>query len=63
MQKLANVMDVVVEDLQIQEVLGEGLKIMQEDFVCHYFVDLEGTRVGGPMLIKDDALGLASSGD
>ncbi len=56
-------MDVVVEDLQIQEVLGEGLKIMQEDFVCHYFVDLEGTRVGGPMLIKDDALGLASSGD
>jgi hypothetical protein len=39
MQKLADVMD-VVEDLQIQEVLVEGLKAMQEDFVCHYFVNL-----------------------
>jgi len=43
--------------------LGEGLKTLQEASVCHYFVDVEGTRVGGPMLLKDDALGLASSGD
>jgi hypothetical protein len=31
---------------------------MQENSACHYFVDLQGTSVGGPMLIKDDALGL-----
>jgi hypothetical protein len=43
--------------------LGEGLKTMQEDYTCHYFVDLEGTRVGGHMLIMGDALGLASNGD
>ncbi len=43
--------------------MGEGLKTLQESSVCHYFVDVEGTRVGGPMLLKDDALGLASSGD
>jgi len=43
--------------------LGEGSKTMQEASVCHYFVDVEGTRVVGPMLLKDDALGLASSGD
>jgi len=49
------------EDLQIQEVLGKGLKTMQEDYVCHYFVDLKGTRVDGPMHIKDDTLRLAGS--
>jgi hypothetical protein len=52
-----------LEDLQIQEVFGEGLKTMQENSACHYFVDLQGTNVGGPMLIKDDALGLAGSRD
>ncbi len=34
---------------------------MQEKFACHCFVNLQGTRVGGPMVIKDDALGLACS--
>jgi len=29
--------------------MGEGLKVMQEDFVCHYFIDLNKTRVGGHM--------------
>lgn len=33
---------------------------MQEDFVCHYFVDLKGTTIGGPMSIKDDALNSTS---
>ncbi len=56
-------MDVVVEDLQIQQVLGEGLKTMQENYACHFFADLEGTRVGGPVLIKDDALGLVGTRD
>jgi hypothetical protein len=27
--------------------MGEGFKIMQEDLVCHYFIDLDRTRVGG----------------
>jgi hypothetical protein len=29
---------------------------MQEDFVCNYFIDSEGTIVGRPTSIKDDAL-------
>jgi len=34
---------------------------MQEDFTCHYFVNIKGTRVNGPTSSKDDALCLASS--
>jgi hypothetical protein len=29
---------------------------MEEDFVCHYFVDLKRTTISGPMSTKDDAL-------
>jgi len=32
--------------------MGEGAKVMREDFVCHYFIDLDKTRVGRPMSCK-----------
>jgi hypothetical protein len=36
--------------------MGEGLRVIQEDFVCHYFINLDKTRVVDPCLADDDAL-------
>jgi len=36
--------------------MGEGLRVMQGDFVCHYFIDLDKIMIVDPCLADDDAL-------